>query len=94
MGDLVVCEIKDLYPVTSIIWHSKLSNTINMDLSATECCELRYYLGAGGIDCEELAKHFRDWKQPTQQEKDMYEMLTGVKIMWSEEHPFKTLEDE
>ena len=29
-----------------------------------------------------MCNHFTDWKQPTEQEQDMFEMLYGVRLPW------------
>lgn len=90
-----LCEIVDNeHPGISSVWHSCHNYTICIDLGGSVDEDFGYDLGSGEVLCSQFIRHFRDWKRPTQQEKDMYEMLTGVKIMWSEEHPFRTLEDE
>lgn len=33
-------------------------------------------------------RYFIDWKQPTEQEKDYFEMIYGVRVPWSVDTPF------
>lgn len=39
-------------------------------------------------DSVKVDDHFQDWLRPTEQEKDYFEMIYGVRIPWSEEHPY------
>ena len=36
-----------------------------------------------------LENYFLNWKDPTEKENVMFEMLFGVKLPWSEGHPLK-----
>lgn len=40
-----------------------------------------------GVEVVSLEIYFKDWKAPTEKEKLLFEMLHGVVIPWSEEHP-------
>ena len=40
----------------------------------------------GGVTFED---YFTDWRSPTEKEKQMFAMLTGVELFWSETNPFR-----
>ena len=42
----------------------------------------------GDVTKYALHKYFRDWKSPTKQENEMFAMLYGHPLPWSEEQPF------
>lgn len=36
----------------------------------------------------DILNYFKDWKSPTQDESDYFEMIEGYRLPWNEEHPF------
>lgn len=59
-----------------INWDNKNGDSLILEFDTDEFTE------------NKLENYFINWKQPTQEEKDYFEMIEGFKIPWSEEHPF------
>lgn len=82
-------DFHDWWETTPSFWwdgyeyYSSTKNYVNLDLREN-LCVIRVISG-GQVKVE---KHFLNWKAPTKQENEMFAMLYGHPLPWSEEQPF------
>lgn len=51
-------------------------------------CAFYHRLANTELYSEDLVHYFNNWKQPTKEEMDYYELVNGYRLPWSEENPF------